>query len=74
MNLDFVKVTVKCCIPEINETNFENNACNDINKIATFGTGGQQTTFSTFFDPKKLVIVLILKFFFYSSEAYLHAL
>ena len=74
MNLDIVIVTVKCCIPEINEINFENNSCNDINKIATFGTGGQQTTFSMFFDHKKFVFVLILKISFYNSEAYLHAL
>ena len=52
-----------CCIPETNETNFEKNSCNDTEKIATVGSGGQQATFSTFFYPKKFVIVLILKNF-----------
>ena len=40
MNLDFVTVIVKCCIPETNEIDFERNICNDIEKIATGGTGG----------------------------------
>ena len=74
MNLDFVIVIVKGCISEINETNFELNICNDIEKIPTVGTGGQQAQFSTFFDPKNFVIVLILKISLYISEAYLHAL
>ena len=74
MNLDCVIVIVKCCIPETNETNFEKNICNDIEKIVTIGTGGQQATFLTFFDPKTFVIVLIFKISFHNSEAYLHAL
>ena len=45
-----------------------------LKKIATVGTGGQQATFSTFFDPKKFIIVMILNISFYNSEAYLHAL
>ena len=45
-----------------------------LKKIATVGTGGQQATFSTFFDPKKFIIVMILNISFYNSEAYLRAL
>ena len=45
-----------------------------LKKIAAVGTGGQQTTFSTFFYPKKFIIVLILNISFYISEAYIHAL
>ena len=63
-----------CCIPETNEAIFQKNVSNDIEKIAAVGTGGQQTTFSTFFYPKKFIIVLILNIFFYISEAYIHAL
>ena len=62
MNLNFVIVTVKCCLPETNETNFEKNICNDIEKIVTVGSGGQQTIFSTFFYLKNFIIVFILKF------------
>ena len=45
-----------------------------LKKIAIVGTGGQQATFSTFYDPKKFIIVLILNLSFYNSEAYIHAL
>ena len=45
-----------------------------LKKIATVGTGGQQATFSTFFDPKKFIMVMILNIHFYNSEAYRHAL
>ena len=75
MNLDCVIVIVKCCIPETNETNFEKNICNDIEKNCDYWDGGgQQAKFSTFFDPKTFVIVLIFKISFHNSEAYLHAL
>ena len=40
-----------------------------LKKIATVGTGGQHTTFSTFFYPKKFIIVMILNISFYNSEA-----
>ena len=74
MNPDYVIVSVMCRIPETNETTFQKNICNDIEKIATVGTGGQHTTVSTFFYPKKFIIVMILNISFYNSEAYLHAL
>ena len=74
MNLDFVIIIVKCCIPETNETKFKKNSCNDTKKIATVGSGGQQATFSTFFYHKKFVIVSIFKTSFYKSEVYLHTL
>ena len=45
-----------------------------LKKIAAVGTGGQQTTFSTYFDPKKFIIALFLNIFFYIGEAYIHAL
>ena len=41
MNLDTVIVIVKCCIPETNETDCEGNSSNDVEKIATVGTGGR---------------------------------
>ena len=41
MNLDFVTVIVKCCIPERNEIDFEGNSCNDVEKIANVGLGGR---------------------------------
>ena len=68
MNLDFVIVIVKCCIPETNEANLKRIVATTVKKIATVGLGGQQATFSTLFYHKKLNIVLILKTSFYKSE------
>ena len=74
MNPNYVIVIATCRIPETNETNFQKNICSDTEKIATVGTGGQQATFSTFFYPKKFIMIMILTISFYNSEGYLHAL
>ena len=54
--------------------NFKRIFATTLKKIAIVGTGGQKSTFSTFYDPKKFSIVLNLNLSFYNSEAYIHAL
>ena len=64
MNLDFVTVIVKCCIPEANETNLEKNSCNDTEKNCDCWDGGVGETaqfFLCFFIVFRLFVVKLLQ-------------